>query len=448
MGLHLRQGDMVAFLRYVMEAYQSFAKSKDIRLHFLSEMEHFHMDFDAEKLQDLLGNLLSNAVKFSPPGSEVWVKCKAIASEGTDGAQWLITVKDNGPGIAEEALAHIFDRFFQADSPEGQGLLGSGIGLSLARELVELMGGKITVESKLGTGTVFHIFLPVSRSAPAMEQSAAVQIPPIEIEIIEPLQPAEHAQENSEKPLCLVVDDNADVADYLKTLLQNDYAVSIAYDGQQGIEKALETLPDVIISDVMMPEKDGLQLCDFLKNDERTSHIPIVLLTAKASVEDRLEGLRRGADAYLKKPFNQEELFICLKKSVELRQRLLAHFSKITPQLDVPANQPELAIEDAFLQKARKAVEEHLADDSFDIHQLCRLLAMSRAQLHRKLTALTGRSASHFIRSIRLHRAKILLASTDQTVAEIAYEVGFRDPNYFTRTFMEEFGVAPSGMRK
>ncbi len=448
MGLNLRQGDVAAFLRYVVEAYQSLAKGKDIHLHFLSEMEHFHMDFDAEKLQDVLGNLLSNAVKFSPPGSEVWVKCKAISSEGVNEAQLLITVKDNGPGIAEEALAHIFDRFFQADRPEGQGLLGSGVGLSLAKELVELMGGNITAESRPGTGAVFNILLPVSRSAPAMEPNDPVQISPIETVNIEPLQPAEHAQENSEKPLCLVVDDHADVVNYLKMLLENDYAISIAYDGQRGIEKALEMLPDVIISDVMMPEKDGLELCDFLKNDERTSHIPIILLTAKASVEDRLEGLRRGADAYLQKPFNQAELFICLQKSVVLRSRLLSHFSKIPKELGATEQEPALAMEDAFLQKARLAVEKKLADDGFDVHHLCRDLGMSRAQLHRKLTALTGKSTSHFIRSIRLQKAAGLLATTSLTVAEIAYEVGFRDPNYFSRTYSEEFGKAPSGSRK
>jgi signal transduction histidine kinase/DNA-binding response OmpR family regulator len=445
--LNMQQADIADYLRYLVDSFNSFAASKDIRLRFLSEIDHLNMDIDAEKLQDVMTNLLSNAIKFTPPGGEITVRLSQI-SHGF----LTIKVQDNGAGIAEEALPHIFDRFFTAkDSGNPAG--GSGIGLALTKELVELMFGNIEVESKIGAGSRFTIQLPITNIA---QQTEHVDLPkafaePPTNQFFTPVEKSSFrlSAEEGEKPICLVIDDSADIVRYLQMLLEPAYEVAVAYDGKRGIEKALELLPDIIISDVMMPEKDGLEVCDFLKNDERTSHIPIILLTAKATVADRIEGLRRGADAYLQKPFNQEELFLQLKKSVELRRRLMSYFSKM-PSLtsSEPAPEIDIEIEDAFLKKAQAAVEKHFADDDFDIHRLCRALTMSRAQLHRKLTALTGMSATHFIRSIRLQRAKELLQTTDLTISEIAYEVGFRDPNYFSRTFTEEFGTPPSETRK
>ncbi len=448
MPLHLVQGDIAGYLRYLVESFHSHAAGKDIQLRFLSELDQFNMDFDAEKVQDILSNLLSNAIKFSPLGSEIIILVKRLPQDETTEEQLQISFKDHGPGISPEALPHIFDRFNTAkDSGNPAG--GSGIGLALTKELVELMKGQITVKSELEQGAEFTIILPVSRQAPKGEKIIPKPLP-TEKHLVGPTSvPLPAPTSGEEKPVCLVIDDNADIVRYLQNLLTNDYEVLTAFNGQVGIDKALDQLPDVIISDVMMPEKDGLEVCDALKNDERTSHIPIILLTAKATVQDRIEGLRRGADAYLQKPFNREELFVSLKKSVELRNQLISYFSKLPPGFrQAETHEPQLVIEDAFLQKARKAVEEKLSDDQFDIHQLCRALTLSRAQLHRKLTALTGKSASHFIRSIRLSQAKELLTKTDSTIAEIAYEVGFRDPNYFSRTFTEEFGISPSETRK
>ncbi len=447
LALNMHQADAADYLRYLVDSFHSFATSKDIRLRFLSEIDQLDMDLDAEKLQDVMTNLLSNAIKFTPPGGEITVRVSQT-SEGF----LTIKVQDNGAGIAEEALPHIFDRFFTAKDT-GNPAGGSGIGLALTKELVELMSGNIAAESEVGVGSSFTIQLPITNDA---QQSDLPDLPkplaePAANQFFMPVVQSNIriSAEEDEKPICLVIDDSADIVRYLQMLLEPAYIVAVAYDGKRGIEKALELLPDVIISDVMMPEKDGLEVCDFLKNDERTSHIPIILLTAKATVADRIEGLRRGADAYLQKPFNQEELFIQLKKSVELRRRLISYFSKM-PAMSGGETAPELdiQIEDAFLKKAKAAVEKHFADEDFDIHRLCRVLTMSRAQLHRKLTALTGMSATHFIRSIRLQRAKELLQTTDLTVSEIAYEVGFRDPNYFSRTFTEEFGTPPSETRK
>ncbi|MBK9013647.1 MAG: response regulator [Saprospiraceae bacterium] len=359
LALNLRQADVADYLRYLVGSFHSFAATKDIGLRLLSNIDRLDMDFDAEKLQDILSNLLSNAIKFTPPGGEITV------TVGRTPANFLtIKVQDNGAGIPEEALPHIFDRFFTAKDT-GNPAGGSGIGLALTKELVELMSGSISVESKVGVGTSFSVLLPISNEAPIGERPDLPK-PLSETTANQVFIPVEQTYfrlgaEEDEKLLCLVIDDSADIVRYLQMLLEPEYIVAVAYDGKRGIEKPLELLPDVIISDVMMPEKDGLEVCDFLKNDERTSHIPIILLTAKATVADRIEGLRRGADAYLQKPFNREELFIQLKKSVELRRRLSIYFSKM-PSLSnaEPAPELDIQIEDAFLQKARAAVEKTL----------------------------------------------------------------------------------------
>lgn len=441
LALQLQRSDVADYLRYLVGSFHSFAAAKDIRLRFLTEIDQLDMDFDAEKLENVVTNLLSNAVKFTPPGGEITVSLAQKQPETL-----TLQVRDNGAGISDEMLPHVFDRYFTTkDSGNPSG--GSGVGLALTKELVELMGGTISVESKLGSGASFTVHLPITKNA------AATALPISKISTTAAL-PADLPSSfatvpTGEKPICLVIDDSADIVRYLQMLLEPSYSVAVAYDGKRGIEKALELAPDVIISDVMMPEKDGLEVCDFLKNDERTSHIPIILLTAKASVADRIEGLRRGADAYLQKPFDKEELFVHLQKSRELRQRMLHYFTqKSSAQTAGVPPDIDLKIEDEFLQKARAAVQENLSDEDFDIHRLCRALTMSRAQLHRKLTALTGASATHFIRKIRLERARQLLQTTDLNIAEIAYEVGFRDPNYFSRTFAEEFGTTPSETRK
>ncbi len=446
--LNLVQADIAAFLRYLVDSFHSFAASKDIRLRFLSEIDQLNMDFDEEKIQDVMTNLISNAIKFTPNGGEIVVRLGRTKEN-----MLSIQVEDNGAGIVEEALPHIFDRFFSAKDT-GNYAGGTGIGLALTKELIELMSGEINVESKYGEWTRFGIHLPISNNA---ELADRLEVP---TQLAEPtaerffMPTAEHSvfrlnSEEDEKPICLVIDDSMDIVRYLQMLLEPVYIVAVAYDGKRGIEKALELLPDVIISDIMMPEKDGLEVCDFLKNDERTSHIPIILLTAKATVADRIEGLRRGADAYLQKPFNQEELFIRLEKSVEARRRLVTYFSKMANMSSSePAPELDIEIEDAFFRKAKAVVEENLADEDFDIHRLCRDLTLSRAQLHRKISALTGMSASHFIRAIRLQKAKEMLQTTDLSISEVAYDVGFRDPNYFSRTFAEEFGFPPSETRK
>ncbi len=243
----------------------------------------------------------------------------------------------------------------------------------------------------------------------------------------------------------LIIEDNADVTRYLVSCLEDQYHVVTALNGQLGIDKALEFVPDIIITDVMMPLKDGFEVCDTLKKDTRTSHIPIIILTAKATVEDRIAGLERGADAYLAKPFHQEELIAQLQNLIKSRLKLQERYRS----LDAPAPQatPDEKIEDAFVLKFRGLIEAELDNAELSIDDICRKLMMSRAQVHRKITALTDRSTSLFIRSIRLQHGKRLLQSTDLNVSEVAYRVGFDDPKYFSRVFQEEFQVAPSEVK-
>ncbi|MEZ4954372.1 MAG: DNA-binding response regulator, partial [Saprospiraceae bacterium] len=249
----------------------------------------------------------------------------------------------------------------------------------------------------------------------------------------------------------LIVEDNADVAEYLLTCVSNDYQVLLAQNGQQGIEMALETVPDLIVSDVMMPEKDGFELLEFLKNDERTSHIPIILLTAKTDDASRIKGLERGADAYLSKPFNKQELLVRLRKLLELRKKLqerygVQQFSLNQDKRPAQTNEPA-QYEDAYILKIQTILNENLEDENFGVKELCAAMGVSRTQLHNKIKALTGKSTTHYIRFLRLQKARHLLLTSDKTVSEVAFEVGFRHLQHFSTSFAEEFGTPPSKVR-
>ena len=448
MDLQLRQGDIIEFLRYLVFSFQAFASSKGIHLTFLTDLEKWKMDFDAEKIQDIMTNLISNAIKFTPEGGKITVLVKAAPS-GPHKGKIMIQVKDTGIGMNEEELENIFERFYQTGSVRKKGQ-GTGLGLSITRELVKLMSGEIDVSSIPGKGTIFSVFLPVSRQAPLMPMG---ELAPIEMDVEgQPEKPdMPPGKYDEEKPLALIVEDNYDVVLYLRQLLEKEFNVVTAFDGAEGIEKAIALVPDVILSDVVMPEKDGLELCQTLKSDERTSHIPIILATAKASVEDRLTGLQRGADAYLTKPFNQEELFLYLQNFVHIRKKLQERYSRISKDLALPPSvEPDLngyfQIEDVFLSKLRGIVEAHLGQEGFGATQLARETGMSRSQLHRKITALTGSSATSLINAIRLQKACELLRQTDLTISEIAYQVGL-EPNYFSRLFRDEMGKTPGEFR-
>ncbi|MCB0519034.1 MAG: response regulator [Lewinellaceae bacterium] len=455
------QADIIPYLEYLTESFSSMAAEKNIRLVFYPEMRSLVMDFDEVKMQHIIYNLLSNALKFTEPGGKVVLHAKIrgekrdVRSEKRDPSlltpHLSLLVSDTGAGIPPESLPYIFDRFYQVDSSTTRRGEGTGIGLALTKELVEMMQGRISVESTPGEGTVFTVVLPVKNEA-AQGKVQAVNLPEKQIVVTSPEYPA------AEKPdanTVLIVEDNPDVTLYIRQLLEKDYQIETAADGQAGIEKALELIPDIIISDVMMPKKDGFELTETLKNDPRTSHIPIVLLTARAADEDRIAGLKTGADAYLKKPFNKEELFIRLEKLIELRRVLQERYTRASAGVSegvtsshTLTSSAEPTLDDLFIQKIRQTIDEKIDDSSLGVEHLCEAAHLSNTQLFRKMKALTGESPYRFIQKIRLHRAHEMLQATSLTISEIAYELGFSDPNYFSRAFNKEFGVAPSDVRK
>ncbi len=451
MPVQMVHGDVVNYLRYVMESFHAHAESKDIRLHFLCEQEKIDMDYDPEKLQTIVSNLLSNAIKFTPAGGNVYLQVRIPTSN-----HLLLSVKDTGAGIPEDQLPHIFDRFYQADSGSTREVEGTGIGLTLTRELVRLLGGDINVDSKSGKGATFTVLLPVTKEVEKVNASETIR-PAVQTAAHgAPTAPEsnflegdkEESKPPSDLPRALIVEDNQDVTRYLQACLRGQYHLETADDGQKGIEKAIETIPDIIISDVMMPGKDGYEVCRTLRQDFRTSHIPILLLTAKADRDSKLEGLEQGADAYLTKPFDKTELEVRLRKLIELRRQLQERYGQKSGFLK-PGKSPAPAdSEDAFLLRLRETVEANISDENYGISELCRDLAFSRTQLHRKLRALTGQSTSHHIRSIRLERARELLETTGLNVSEVAYEVGFSSLSYFSQVFSKYHGRTPTEVRK
>jgi DNA-binding response OmpR family regulator len=409
------------------------------------------MDYDPEQINHLFANLLSNAIKFTPSGGEVVVRI--FRNQDMFG----IEVEDTGIGIAEKDIPHIFDRFYQADSSNTRSVDGSGIGLAYAHELVKLMGGDISVKSILGKGSTFRISLPICHEAPLIEKASQEEGIPSNLPgtagTTTLVDLEKEPADSSDMPQVLIIEDNADVVTYLRSILSHRFKIDIAYNGRIGTEKALENIPDIIVSDVMMPEKDGFEVCDSLKNDERTSHIPIILLTAKADVASRISGLRRGADVYLSKPFDRDELLVQLEMLLERQKRMVAWFSRTIRGesmvgLPEPENDEIVLFENAFIQKVRSIIEANYEDENFALPQLCLKIGMSRSQLFRKMTALINTSPSDFIRSFRLSKARSLLETTDLTVSEVSFQVGYKDVAHFSRSFQEEFGVPPSATRK
>jgi len=442
--LNMIRADVIVFLKYLVESFQSYAQTKRIELSLYQEMDQLVMDFDEEKLQIVVSNLLSNAIKFSPEDSKIVVYVKIELNGNED--KLCIKVKDNGIGIPSKKLSHVFDSFYQVDNSHTRKGEGTGIGLTLTKELVELMGGRITAQSNLDIGSEFTVILPVHYNAPMAEMNMIPEVQsyiPIAENVID--SQVDRLANLEDQDLVLILEDNPDVITYIRACLPKHYRVEVAENGAVGIDKALDLIPDIVISDIMMPIKDGFEVCSTLKNDERTSHIPLILLTAKADIASRIEGLERGADAYLAKPFEKRELLVRLDQLVALRRRLQERYA--AGILPAPSSDKGVQMQDAFLQKIRTLIEEHLDDSEFGINELCHSLFLSRMQVHRKLKALTNRSASHVIRSIRLQNAKKLLKTTELTISEIAYDTGFNDPNHFSRVYKEKYGVTPSERR-
>lgn len=441
------QGNVISYLQYLTESCHSLAENKRISLAFFSHDEELIMDYDEIKLQQIIINLLSNAIKFTPEYGRVKVISSQVIEKGDPFL--ALEVTDTGKGISPDKLPHIFDRFYQADDSTTRKDEGSGIGLALVRELVHLLAGRIEVKSEVGKGSTFLVYLPCRQKAlveatpDLSSRPALIPESPVDAKELELLT---ETDDDLEKPQILIIEDNADVTQYIVSCLDSDYSLQTARNGKEGLEKALENIPDVIISDIMMPEMDGFEVCRSLKMDRRTSHIPIVLLTAKATQADKVTGLRHGADAYLTKPFDKEELLVRLHnlagQSKRLRERLTNPGSTEEPASELETREAD------FLRELHQIVDSNMEDEQFDTQRLCRAIAMSRTQLHRKLKALTGQSTAAYIRSFRLQKARILLETTDEQIGQIALQVGYKDFSHFSRSFFKEFGVKPSDVRK
>lgn len=434
------QGDIIPYLQYLTESCHSLAQNRRLNLAFFSKEDELVMDFDEVKLQQILINLLSNAIKFTPEYGSV----KVIVSKTTrgDNPHLQLVIKDTGEGIPANKIPFIFDRFYQVDNSSTHQVEGSGIGLALVKELVHLLKGSIAVKSTLNRGSTFQVLLPIHQVG---AKTAGAAIGKLESRLSnEPLPPLDpQNQATDEAPKLLIIEDNADVVEYLLVCLKDDYSIMIARHGKEGITIALENIPDLIICDVMMPELNGFEVCRQLKSNRLTSHVPIILLTAKASQADKIEGLSQGADAYLTKPFNREELRVRLENLTIQSRRMRERLSGL-----IEKEAHEAQGESAFLFEMQQIIISNMEDEFFDTTHLCRAAAISRSQLHRKLKAVTGRSTANYIRYIRLSQARSLLKSTNLPIGEIAVKVGFKDFSHFSRSFFKEFGIHPSGTRK
>lgn len=423
-------GDIIRYFRYLTESFRPLSQSKSVALSFQSSVPGLTLAYDAEKWKSIVNNLLSNALKFSRENGTIRVDISIPAT-----AVLQVQVSDSGAGIPSQDLPHIFERYFQAGNQPSH-TPGTGIGLALAQEYAHSMGGQIAAESQWGSGSVFTVTVPL----PADSVSAQ------EAEWTVPLAESLPDEAVSEQPVLLMVEDNADVAHYLRLCLQPYYTLLAAGNGQTGLAMARQHVPDLVISDVMMPQKDGYELCEQLKNDELLSHVPVIMLTAKAAHEHRMEGLSKGADAYLTKPFDCQELVLLSEKLIESRLRLREKYRQEWETRTAATN--DVQPHDAFLIRLREIIEDHLDDSAFGVEQLADAIHLSRSQLHRKLKAVTDLSAVHFIRHVRLAKARTMLQTTRLTIAEIAYAVGFDDPHYFTRVFTETVGSRPTQFRE
>lgn len=423
-------------------SFQTLALKKHI--HFVLEVNDDRADYlmavDAEKMERVYFNLLSNAFKFTPENGTITVTLSTLTKE--EGGRYArLVVADTGSGISVQHIRHIFDRFYQIDVNHA----GSGIGLALAKAFVELHGGEITVDSVEGKGTVFTVDIPMT----VVEEPSAdlVQEPRITQQtVVEELEDMETEEQipDENKECILIIDDNADVRDYVKSLLKEEYTVIEAPDGRAGLKKAMKYVPDAIICDVMMPVMDGLECCRKLKTELQTSHIPVMLLTACSLDEQRIQGFECGADSYISKPFNSKLLLVRLRNLMDNHKRLKQFFGDKTTL----SKESVSDVDKGFVDRFRELIEENLADSELSVEDLGGKMGLSRVQLYRKIKALTNYSPNELVRIARLKKAASLLASSEKTISEITYEVGFTSPSYFTKCYKDYFGESPTDFLK
>jgi signal transduction histidine kinase/ligand-binding sensor domain-containing protein/DNA-binding response OmpR family regulator len=439
MNLHPAIGDIIGFSRDISNSFMDIAEKKNIRFSFSSNVDSLEIYFDKDKIEKILFNLLSNAFKYTHDNGTVCINMVYVppANNEADGTL-AIEVKDTGIGIAAGMHEKIFERFFQTDVPQSMVNQGTGIGLAITKEFVRLHNGIITVKSEPEQGTCFTVLLPAKK---IYETPSRTAISPIAAEDAEQIIP-EESQKSGRKKTIIVVEDNEDIRFYLKDNLKGQYKVEEATNGKEGWEKIKLLNPDLVVSDIMMPLMDGIELARKIKTETITAHIPVILLTAMGSEEKQLEGLKVGVNDYITKPFTFEILASRIRNLLAQQELLQKRFQK---QIEVnPGEVTITPVDEKFLKQALEVVEKNMDNPEFSVEDFSRDMYMNRVTLYRKILSITGRTPIDFIRSIRLKRAARLLEKSGMSVAEIAYEVGFNNPKNFTKAFKEEFKVPPS----
>lgn len=440
LGLHLIEADINRSIRDWMESFYSIARKRDIDLRLEASDSPMPMAFDSEKIERVFFNLLSNAFKYTANNGKITVSYAAVDDE------LVLRVADTGEGISERDLGSIFDRFYQAERVHPR---GSGIGLSLAKAFVELHGGTISVESTVGKGSVFTIRLPirhVAESTAEHEKSISAADVDMELDTTE-----SEISMNPDKPIVLVIDDNSDIRSMVGQLLNNEYNIITASNGKEGVRMAARYVPDLIICDVMMPVMDGMECCRRIKSEVTTSHIPVLMLTACTMDEQRIEGYDNGADGYLSKPFSSAVLLSRCASLIANRKRIkeLWHANKLAGETvsSQPVRVPSKDIDNEFYNRFLEIFKTEMGNADLSVDMIASRMGLERSQFYRKIKALTNYAPVELMRRLRLQQGLILLTSSDRTISEIAYEIGFSTPAYFTKCYREAYGVTPTETR-
>jgi len=447
--LMVHKGDVVGFVRELASLFHWVAGQRRINYNITTGTEYFEGYFDNDKVEKITYNLLANAFKYTPDGGTINLSMEIIEKEADEGQQLQIVIKDSGVGISQEDQKKIFEHFYRSDRVAFSGKSGSGIGLALVRGLVRVYRGEISLDSQSGSGTRFTITLPLGREAfqdDEIGERKADEIP-LTVDIYD----LEHgtderkesrAEDRKHKGKILLVEDNAEMRKHIADLLRESYQILEAENGMRALAICSDHSPDLILSDVRMPEMDGLELCRRIKSDQNLSHIPVLLLTAKARDEDRLEGVHEGADAFITKPFENELLRATIRNLLESRLKMKEKYSRSV--VVEPTEISITSVDEKFLKKAISIVEENIANPDYSVDTFSKDIGMSRSNLHRKFVGLTGHSPSGFIRTLRMKRAALLLTKGQLTVSEILFEVGIKSRSYFTKSFKEQFGCSPT----
>lgn len=436
-----RTGDIVAFIRMIVENFQIFAQQKHLNLIFVPQQTFLQADFVPEYFRKVMHNLLSNALKYTPKGGHIYITATQ------ENNNLVIQIADSGKGIDKQDLPHIFETFYQGNNSCMD--MGTGVGLSLAKQMVETMGGQIAVKSAVGKGTVFFVTLPLKHGTSQWEEWIPGESDKQPVSSVPTPNPASPETEPSgaDPATILLVEDNQDVAFYIGGLLKDRYRLLYARDGKEGLEKAAEYMPDLILTDLMMPGMDGFELCREIRSSIVLNHIPIIIITAKSEDVDKVQGLEAGADAYLLKPFNTDELHVRIAKLLEQRRVLREKYSRALRN-NCPESVKLLPADQAFMDRLTDIVYSQLSDTALNSDKIAEKMCMSKSQLNRKVRVITGDNTTTYILHVRMEKAKRMLSSNDLPIGDIAMQCGFEDAGYFGRVFKQTFGMTPSQYRK